>query len=560
MTWINLVLSFTFVYFVPASSAKAETRYVTPSHPNAADEGHGGENSPYKTLGYAMKQLLPGDTLMIAPGEYRDALIFPKRPWTKNRPTTIQGEGHLGVTIVGNELVRGWEAKGQGVYVKRPWILEPQHVSLDGVALTQIGGTIFNGYPGKPGHELEMLHRSQGGIWPTRNSSGRNPLPEDAFFYDGQQKELVIRIKDEIPSERLQVEISMRPYLVQGQGVEGITIKNIRFRYSNTTTTSRQGAVTLVGPGNTLDGLVLEDMDGVGIEVSGDNNIIRNCRVTRSGYLGIKARGRNVLIEDNVVSYNNTRRFNKWWEAGGMKFVGWGGLHASRVRRNQVHHNYGDGIWFDWGNDDNVIEHNVVAYNQGFGIHYEASSRAVIQDNEVFRNSQRGIYLIHSRDSVILHNLVAFNQLEGIAIVDEKRTDPKGILDLRPKSNSVLANVIGWNDELALILPGQEYPSVSDANLYLYDKRSPIFSMGWPKGPFGKISWENWQQEERLDQTSSAVRMAVPSRLMAAIDRGEISVDWSPIDLPRNKMRVASQPLSMAIPYGVLIGNRVGPR
>lgn len=550
-----------FLLLGNSSFAWAAMRHVTPNHPNAVDDGDGRFDRPYQTLAFAMKKLQPGDTLQIAAGIYRDSLIFSSRAWSSDRPTTIVGEGNAEVTIVGSELVGRWAAEGQGVYVKRPWIREPQQVSLNGVALKQIGGTIFNGYPTKPDHEMRSLHQSQGGIWPKRDTSGRGSMPRGAFFYDDQRKELVIRIADEIPAEQLRVEISMRPYLVQGQNVEGITIKNLRFRYSNTTTTSRQGAVTLVGRGNTLDGLVVEDTDGVGIEISGDGNIVRNCRVTRAGYLGIKARGRNVLIENNEVSYNNTRRFNKWWEAGGMKFVGLGGLRASRVINNRVHHNHGDGIWFDWGNEDNVVERNIVAYNEGFGIHYEASSRALIQDNEVFGNGQRGIYLIHSRDSAVVHNLVAFNRLEGIAIIDEQRSDPKGLLDLRPRRNLVLANLIGWNSELALILPGEEYANRSDGNLFLQDKAAPVFSMGWPKAPlYGKLSWNTWRMDVGQDRASHTFAMAAPQSLRMALGNGSSSVDWSALDQVREKLRISSSTLRVGLPDGVKLNDKAGPR
>lgn len=534
-------------------------RHVAPHQLNAVDNGDGGADRPYQTLSYAMKQLMPGDTLKIAPGVYRDALIFPQRTWSSDRPTTIIGEGNGDVTILGSELVGGWEPRGNGVYVKRPWILEPQQVIASGVMLKQVAGKIFKGYPTMPAHELATLHRSQGGIWPKRVNGGRDEMPPESFFYDVVRKELVIRTGDNLP-ESMAVEISMRPYLVQGQNMVGLTIKNIHFRYSNTTTTSRQGAITIVGRGNMLDSIVVEDMDGVGIEVSGDANVVRNCRVTRSGYLGIKARGQHVLIENNEVSYNNTRRFNKWWEAGGMKFVGYGGLQASRVSNNRVHHNYGDGIWFDWGNDDNLIERNIVAYNEGFGIQYEASSRAIIRDNEVYGNGQRGIYLIHSRDSVVAHNLVAFNGLEGVAIVDEQRVDPKGLLDLRPGRNKVLANLIAWNKGLALILPGPEYANFSDANLFVQVKEGPVFSMGWPKGPLGKKSLDSWRTVEKQDHTSLAVTTPIPRELKNELDQGNIRIDWVALQSARSKLSVPLANLQIGLPIVMTLSNRVGPR
>ncbi|MEF8733549.1 MAG: right-handed parallel beta-helix repeat-containing protein [Candidatus Accumulibacter meliphilus] len=543
------------------NSSWAVVRYVMPNHPNAADDGDGRVDRPYQTLSFAMKQLLPGDTLKLAAGKYRDSLTFPSRAWSNDRPTTIVGEENADVTIMGSDLVTGWVARGNGFYVKRQWMTEPQQVSLNGFALKQIGGTIFEGYPTKPGHTMKSLHASQGGIWPTRDNGSVAEMPPGAFYYDDRKKELVIRASLGVSAENLRAEVSTRPYLVQGQDIAGVTIQNIRFRYSNTTTRSRQGAVTIVGRGNTLDGLLVEDMDGVGIELSGDENTIRNCRVTRSGYLGIKARGRNVVIKNNEISYNNTRRFNKWWEAGGMKFVYQGGLHGSQVSGNRVHHNYGDGIWFDWGNDNNLVERNILAYNEGFGIHYEASSRAVIQDNEVYGNGQRGIYLIHSRESVVAHNLVVFNRLEGIAIVDEKRIDPSGLLDLRPQRNFIVGNLIGWNGDWALILPGEEHRNLSDGNLFLQERGEPGFSMGWPKAPsYVKLPWNSWRMDFQQDRGSVSVSSKLPRALRQSLLAGSSAVDWRAFDRIRGKFRTSIGSSGVALPEGVSFSGKAGPR
>lgn len=539
------------------STSWGANRFVAPLHVSAMDEGSGDVNRPYKTIAFAMTQLMPGDTLNIAAGTYREAILFPKRAWSADKPTIVTGTGE--VTLLGTELVGGWQLIGDDIYVKRPWILEPQQVIVNGTMLKQIGGSIFRGYPVQRSHELASLHRSQGGIWPKRIEGNRDALPPESFIFDDGKNELVIRTTDKSIIAN-GVEIAMRPYLVQGQNVAGITISNIHFRYSNTTTMSRQGAVTLIGQRNTLDKLIVEDMDGAGIEVSGDLNTVRNSVITRSGYLGVKARGKQVTIDNNDVTYNNTRRFNKWWEAGGMKFVGEGGLQNSTVTNNRVHHNFGDGIWFDWGNDANVIEKNTVAFNEGFGIQYEASSGALIQDNMVFGNGQRGIYVIHSRDSIVLHNLVAANGMEGIAIVDEQRADPKGLLDLRPVRNKVFANLLAWNKGLAVILPGPEYKNSSDGNLYVFDKIEPLFSMGWPRSPLSKQKLTTWRKDYVQDMSSMALAIGPGSQLQVNLDDGITTPNWGPLLQVQSKFKVPTNELQSALPAGVAINSRSGPR
>lgn len=501
-------------------------RHVAPGHPSAQDAGEGGSARPYRTLAYAMQHLQPGDTLKIHPGVYREALILPRREWSVGKPTAIVGDSAGGVIILGADAVTGWIAQGGNLFIKRQWLQEPQQVMLDGKPLRQIGGTIFDGYPERPGHALAGLHASEGGIWPTRTAGDRDHLPPGSFFYDAARRELLIKTDHAVLPDGA-VEVSTRPYLVLGRHADGITIAGLRFRYANTSTSSRQGAITLAGKGNTLRNLVIEDVDGAGIEIDGDNNEIAHCVITRSGYLGIKARGEHNRIIGNRVSYNNTRGFNKWWEAGGMKFIGDGGLHESTVADNVVHHNHGDGIWFDWGNDANRVARNIVAYNEGFGIHYEASAHASIVNNRVFANRQRGIYLPHSRDSLVAHNLVAANGLEGIAIVDEKREDPEGKLNLRPDNNVVMANLIAWNGKPALILPGAQYHNVSDANLFLQDKDPPYFSMGWPKGGEDRKTLARWRRQEAQDRFSVAVSVPMDIGIRKALVREELRPDWS---------------------------------
>lgn len=537
--------------------AWAAVRYVDPGHPAAEDSGWGAEDKPYRTLAFAMSRLMPGDVLRIAGGTYREGLILPRRAWTKDKPTTIEGDGKNPVVLIGTDGVDGWEPAGKGRYVKRYWREEPQQVLVAGAMLKQVGGTIFGGYPQRSGHSLDGLHRTQGGIWPSRRTGGLDDMPAGSFFYDADARALYVRTLDGKPPGT--VEVAVRPYAIRGENVAGITVRNIRVRYANTSTGSRQGAVTLIGRDNAVEDVVVEDVDGAGIEVSGDGNIVRNCTVRRAGYLGIKARGQDVLIENNEISHNNTRGFNKWWEAGGMKFIGEGGLKNSRVVRNRVHHNYGDGIWFDWGNPGNTVERNLVAYNEGFGIHYEAGSGAVIVDNRVFGNQQRGIYLPHTRDSWVAHNLVVGNGLEGIVAIDEERDDPKGQLDLRPRNNRIVANVLAWNRGAAIILPGEEYRNQSNGNLFI-EERSPMFSMGWPRMLSPKVDFETWRREHGQDRASRQVVAGMGGAIRSGLARGALNMDWSPLNAWGAAYALPLGLVSGELPAGQRLSDRAGPR
>ncbi|MGH8728966.1 MAG: DUF1565 domain-containing protein [Burkholderiales bacterium] len=62
-----LLLLFSTLFAVAAHGG---TRYVNPAHPQSVNSGAGGATAPYKTITHAMRQLVSGDRLIIAPGTY----------------------------------------------------------------------------------------------------------------------------------------------------------------------------------------------------------------------------------------------------------------------------------------------------------------------------------------------------------------------------------------------------------------------------------------------------------------------------------------------------------
>jgi parallel beta-helix repeat protein len=500
----------------------AAVRHVDPDHPAAVDSGAGSPEQPYRTLGHAMRLLRPGDTLRIAGGTYREALVFPARDWS-GPPTVIEPEPGGKVVIKGSSVVTGWQLVEPGLYVKRPWAVNSQQVFVDGVALKQIGGTIFGGYPEKPDHPLRALHAQQGGIWPGRTPGGVEQMTANSFHYDAATRSLYIKLSAALG--RRVVEASVRTHVVFGTGLQNVTLRQLAFRHANTTAVVQNGAVTLNGHRLVLDRIDVADVDGAGFDITGDDNVIRASRANRCGQLGMKARGRRAQLIDNETSFNNTRGFNKWWEAGGAKFVGAGGLRDSEVRGHRAIGNTGDGIWFDWLNSNNRIHGSVSAYNTGFGIHYEASQRGYIYDNYVFANRQRGIYLAHSADSVVAHNLVARNALEGIAVIDEGRSPNRP--ELRPRRNRVFGNIVAWSGKAAIVLPAGLLENSSDYNLFLVAGPPPGFSLGWSPVRQGLAAW---RAASGQDDYSWSLQFGLPQTLAAAFAAQQPKPDWSAVN------------------------------
>jgi parallel beta-helix repeat protein len=319
----------------------------------------------------------------------------------------------------------------------------------------------------------------------------------------------------------------VRPYIVFGKGLRRVTLRDLDMQHSNTTAVNQSGALTLLGDELRIERVNVSYTDGNGLDLTGDRLVVDAVTANYCGQVGLKVRGRGNRIANSVTNFNNTRGFNKWWEAGGAKFVGEGGLRDSEVVNHRAIGNRGDGIWFDWLNDNNQVHHSVVAYNTGFGIHYEASSRARIHDNYVFGNGQRGIYLPNSPGSVVAHNLVASNGMEGITFVNERQPSKP---EITARAARVVGNVIAWNAKPAVILPAGTDGNASDYNVYLYDGQPPSFSLGWgSRGNPVRNGLDDWKAASAQDANSRSERFAPPPQLRKALEARETAPDWSPL-------------------------------
>jgi parallel beta-helix repeat protein len=520
LRWLVLAIA------LSGGHALAAIRYVDPANPAAQDAGEGDAKRPYRSLAYAVKRLRPGDTLNIAPGTYRESLIFPDMSWS-GAPTSVQPVSKgAEVLIKGSDRVGGWERVEPGLFVKRRWTVNSQQVFVDGESLKQIGGTILNGFPDKPGHPMKKLHQGQGGIWPGRVPGGIGEMTENSFHYDAGAQSLYVKIEPAGSLEGRTVEVSVRPYLVLGKGVKALNFANLRFQHANTTAVSQSGAISLAGDRILLEGIEVSHVDGAGLDITGNENTVRGSRASYCGQVGMKLRGGGAKVIDNETSFNNTRGFNTWWEAGGAKFVGHGGLHDSEIRGHRSIGNNGDGIWFDWMNSNNKVHDSVSAYNAGFGIHYEASQKGHITNNRVFGNKRRGIYLPHSSGSIVAHNLVAKNGMEGIVVVDEGRSKNKP--ELRPRGNRVIGNILAWNNRSAVVLPAGLLENISDYNLYLSSREPPGFSLGWAsKASPVRKGLEAWRAASRQDMNSWSESFEIPKELLLALEKRQPDADWS---------------------------------
>jgi parallel beta-helix repeat protein len=134
----------------------------------------------------------------------------------------------------------------------------------------------------------------------------------------------------------------------------------------------------------TVDNVEARLNSGVGISI-GTGGRISKSRVHHNGQLGIGASGKDIVIEDNEISQNNTHGFDPAWEAGGVKVTN---SANAKLIANHVHDNAGPGLWSDINCRDSLYEGNTVEGNAGAGIFHEISFAAVIRNNIVRHNGR----------------------------------------------------------------------------------------------------------------------------------------------------------------------------
>jgi len=128
-----------------------------------------------------------------------------------------------------------------------------------------------------------------------------------------------------------------------------------------------------------IDGTEFRDNFSMGLTVQGDNARVVHVYTHHNGRYGLNVTPACVgcpgpvgaIVEDSEIAFNNTRSLPTDNDAGGTKFAG--GTDGMIVRRNEVHDNYGSGLWWDGYNRNARVYDNVIYDNRNWGIFWELS-------------------------------------------------------------------------------------------------------------------------------------------------------------------------------------------
>lgn len=419
-----------------------------------------------------------GSWFVFEPGVYRHVSIRPKEGQVF--------EARPGVVLTGARLLSGFVQDGQRWFVDGQTQQEWQH------------GQCFDSHP-RCGHPEDVF---MDGVLQTHVAALDLVGPGSWFFdYDADR----IYVGTDPGGRLVETSVTRQAFNSDADAVEirGFTIEKYANQAQHGVIDSRldNRADSARGDAWIVESNVIRHNHGTGIVVS-DLAVVRDNVITANGQLGITAYGRDVVVEDNEISTNNTAGFDYSWEGGGSKFKRTQGL---QLLDNLVRDNFGPGLWTDIDNVDSVIAGNVVLDNAYIGIFHEISYDAVIRDNLVEGNGFHftvdlwgaGITVAASPNVEVVGNTVRANA-GGIVGIQQNRFDaPASFGPVEIENLHVHSNVVemeqGFTGLRQEVGDGSYYTSRNnrfESNQYVLSQDDPAWFY-WNDRPITLGEWES---------------------------------------------------------------------
>jgi hypothetical protein len=497
-----------FITCLFAVSAGAETLHV---HPGGDDAQPGTREKPVRTIGRAVALAKPGGTVVVAGGVYRETIKMDVSG-TAGAPVRLVAADKETVVVTGADVVRDWKEEparesGDKIF-SAPW---PYRF----ITWNPVGTHPADDYHKLIGRAEQVLYL---GV-PLRQVLEKRLLTRGTFFADLEAKRLHVCAPDnaDLTKRKESIEAATRATLLEVRG-DWVEVRGIRFRYA--ANQAQQGAAQFLGNHITVEDCTFEETNASGANFRGQDIAVRRCVFEGNGQLGFGAsRAHRLRLEEIVCRNNNTKGFDRQWEAGGNKITLSRGVV---IERSTVVNNRGIGIWFDIGNEDCEVRNCLIADNEDAGIFYEISYRLTARDNVIVGNglantpgawgANAGIALSSSVGCVLERNLLVGNR-EGLAFREQKRTTPriddKSEVPVWNHEHKIQNNLFAWNRDAQVWgwweveRPVKELRLTMRDNLYATRPGQGLFHWG--------VAWRNPKKFASLAEVQRALDLETGS-------------------------------------------------
>jgi len=531
----------------PAQAAR--TYYVAT---NGNDANDGSQGRPFATIQRGVELAVPGDTVLVNAGVYRNQAITFPRSGKSGAPITLQVVPGATVIVDGSVPVRNWVRDSGSVYRSDGWRY------------------YFGTWQSDPSDAREKARNQLfvNGSY-VREVASRSSMVAGSFYIDAGADRLYLWLSDGgDPNQRTVEATATEQPLLKTNGQDWLVVRGLKFRRcANKPQEAAMVQITDNSAYCILENLEVQYAAGAGLHLEGSRNTIRSCRCNNNGQLGIHADHLyDSLVYGCETSSNNqlpNKQFDPGWEAGGNKFAR---CERMTVDRHLAHSNRGSGIWFDVSNARITIS-NCRSYNNEFGIHYEISYTALIFNNLCYGNKVQGsninapsgigIYISSSAGCRIYNNTCCDNDNGGIQISGPVRGDGNDN-QVYSYANVSRNNIVASNCRINKYGIHYYCDNLRDASVstpvVAYSPNSSDYNLFWTSGTPSKFfkspscsTLSAWQATGRDSNSRWADPLFVNSgasdyRLRSnspAIDRGvrlsEVTVDYAGAQRPKGR-------------------------
>ena len=380
--------------FWEKETAWTQELHVAASDPAASDENDGSAGAPFRTIGRAAAEAVPGTRVLIHAGLYREC-VKPARGGTDpEHMISYEAFGDGDVTIRASEEVtefipsEGWmlfRGPAPDAHAEE----EPRIWEYD------LDPDLFRGY--NPFCAVNILHdrlfieydktdmttylNRRGCLFcdgkplkqvPLYNGMGRE---DNTYWVEANGQKVHFRLAGDADPREHRIEVTVREQcFVPAKPFQNyIRVKGLICEHAATgAPVPQRGAISAWrGHHWIIEGCEVNWSNGVAMDVGHEcwhhthtpgeiigYSVIRNCRIRDAGVCGIAGMfAERMLIEDNVIEGTGWQKMELSWEAGAIKLHNSiDGLIRHNTFRNTIR---ADHLWLDCGNENNRITGNL---------------------------------------------------------------------------------------------------------------------------------------------------------------------------------------------------------
>ncbi len=419
---------------------------ATEYHVAAASGGEGGDGSsgnPFRTISAAAAIAMPGDTITVRAGVYREEVSPPRGGLSDKNRIVYRAAPGEDVRIKGSEVVKGWMEEQAGVW---KLVLPNEFFGGFNPYSDVFGGNWFDA-KGRQ-HHTGAVYRNGQWLWEAASVEDVMAAPgaNGPFWWHATVSDKETTIRAQFPGfdpakEEIEINVRQTVFYPRREGVDYLTVRGFKMMHAaapwspptveqigligthwsrgwiiedNEISYSTGAGITLGKYGDARDHTTQQTVEGyVGTirnaldhgwskETIG-SHLVRNNRIHHCEQAGIVGSmgGAFCTITGNVLHDIYVKRLFAGAEMGGIK------LHApidTVIEGNHIFRCYGSGgIWLDWMAQGTRVSRNLV-HDCSSDLFVEVNHGPYLVDNNVFLSGES--IWDWSQGGAFVHNLV----------------------------------------------------------------------------------------------------------------------------------------------------------